>query len=253
MAVWLTTDALFESDRYWEANQYWIADIPRIDPDTGETRMEGRHLLIPERSNRAAMARFDHWYYNHLGSLRTVTLIADIGLLTFEGLQTDILRECLGVTQPITRECPSMSELIEEIAYKVNTTGPIEWAAMSSVVELSADLDPGELLVGYFETIDPFDDAGNQWYARDSGERVTMPGRPFTGELLVPEYGDTEQIEAFAAWFDETFTTDPESPFYIFVEKPSAAYRQLLYDSLEFCDAEPDLCGKPTEFLDRTE
>ena len=75
----------------------------------------------------------------------------------------------------------------------------------------------------------------------------------FAGELFIPDYRDREAAETFAAWFDETFLTDPESPFYTYVEKPAQAYRDLLHETLEFCEDEPDLCGKTTEELDRTE
>jgi hypothetical protein len=146
-----------------------------------------------------------------------------------------------------------MRSLVEEVSFQVGATGPIEWEIMSVVVghSLVGAVLGEEFLPNEFESIDPFDDDGTPRIATDLPTSTQFGVAP--GDLIIPDYDDTEAVDSFAEWFDETFTTDPDGPYYVYVEKPAEAYRQLLYESLEFCEAEPDLCGNTLEELDRTE
>ena len=94
-------------------------------------------------------------------------MIRDIAGRAFIDVHAKILDPCQDRLEPKTRECPTIQELVAEIDYLVDRTGPIEWETMSIVLQEAFDppaFEQIQFLPGYAETVDPFDDDGNAYF-----------------------------------------------------------------------------------------
>ena len=246
---WPLAQALLVEDEYWDR---FSADIELIDPvdAAGNRWLDGRRLLIPDRRDEPGLLAFSNWFDDEFKQLDSPQpdYVAVLQRVWF-GIRDPgavIADDCQGRLRPAARECPPIDEFVEQVTRRVGETGPLEWGVMSQVMIASDPLLGGLIRSGYFETI-PIEDADGVQRVADYGrvpfsvERIYIPGN-----LIIPPFDDDEAMASFGAWFDETFLADPDSPYYVYVEGPAQAYREMLYETLEFCQAEPERCGDVT-------
>ena len=246
---WPLAQALLDEDEYWELH---AADLAEIDPvdEAGTRWMEGRRLLIPERADEEALRAFSNWFdseFKRLGLAKPDYV--EVLLFIWFGIRDRgavIAEDCRGRLRPAVRECPPIDEFVDQVTRRVGRTGPLEWGVMSQMMLASDPVLGGVVREGYYLTIPIEDDDGIQRVADYGRVPITIEREYIPGMLIIPPFDDDEAMASFGAWFDETFLSDPDGPYYVYVEGPAQAYREMLYETLEFCEAEPDRCGDVT-------
>ena len=252
---WPLAAAMLQEEEFWEVFGDELAEIDPIDPVTGDRWLEDRTLLIPPRTDETALRHFSNWYdveFRGVGTGSRADFAEVLETLWF-GIRDPgavIADDCQGRLRPAVRECPPLDQYVEEVKQKVGQTGPLEWGLMSEVLVASDPLLGGLIREGYLNTIPADDENGVQRMAVFGRVPFTIEREYIIGNLIIPPFDDAEAMASFGAWFDETFLTDPDSPYYVYVEGPAQAYREMLEETLEFCLDRPDDCGDKRKDLD---